>query len=608
MKFSFPLYVQILSLLFLYLGVLALINFICFNAQFGIGWEALLKSPVGDRVDAVADAINAELSASSAKKWNDVLNHFRQTYHANFYVFDIGGQQLAGEPITLPQTVSDRVAVFTAPKFGLFTMAMPPEMVMSGRLMVPPPNGGRPPMPPMPARTVMPGLPVMSAMPALPVMPAIQPMPSFSVSRVPTAPFVFGMAGKPIHTGFMMHTQTISSTMPTFNMGRPILPMTIPFPTSAQSASGVLRDPRFPRLNAHAEALHAQGRFMLHSNNPDRFWIGTKFALSSSEFPHHIPAVLLAESSNLWRTKLLFDFQFAALILAIVIGLSIVFWWPFIHHLTTALSRLTAASEKMAEGQFDVRLPKYRSNELGRLAEAVNRMAERLGIFVSGQRRFLGDISHELFSPIARLQVAIALLEESVGKEHQPLLEDIREEVEEMNNLVHELLAYSKAGLVSKELELSSINIAALGDEVVSRLNMAKEVEIEVSTELCASGDPLLLSRAVSNILRNSARYAANCGPISIKASAQGALVYLIIDDNGPGVPEEALKHMTEPFFRPEPSRSRSSGGVGLGLAIVKSCIEACKGTVHLRNRPEGGLQVEMRLQPSPQNNQPKNS
>lgn len=596
MKFSFPLYVQILSLLFLYLGVLALINFVCFNAQFGIGWEALLKSPVGDRVDAVADAINAELSASPPKKWNDVLNHFRQTYHANFYVFDFGGQQLAGEPITLPQTVSERAAMFSASKFGLFAIGVPPGLVMSGRLMVPPPNGSRPPMPPMPARSVMTGLPAMPS------------MPSFSVSRGTTPPFVFGMAGKPLHAGFMMHTQLGASTMPTFTMGRPILPMTIPFPPSAQSASGVLRDPRFPRLNARAEALHAQGRFMVHSNNPDRFWIGTKIALSSSEFPHHIPAVLLAESSNLWQSNLLFDFQFAAMILAIVIGLSIVFWWPFIHHLTTALSRLTAASEKMAEGQFDVRLPKYRSNELGRLAEAVNRMAERLGIFVSGQRRFLGDISHELFSPIARLQVALALLEESVGKEHQPLLEDIREEVEEMNNLVHELLAYSKAGLVSKELELSSINIAALLDEVVSRLNMAKDVEIEVPPELCASGDPLLLSRAVSNILRNSARYAANCGPISINASAQGALVYLIIADNGPGVPAEALKHMTEPFFRPEPSRSRSSGGVGLGLAIVKSCIEACKGTVHLRNRPEGGLQVEMRLQPSPQNNQPKNS
>jgi two-component system sensor histidine kinase CpxA len=119
---------------------------------------------------------------------------------------------------------------------------------------------------------------------------------------------------------------------------------------------------------------------------------------------------------------------------------------------------------------------------------------------------------------------------------------------------------------------------------------------LHVSEQIEVTADPLLLSRAFSNVLRNSVRYAGDSGPITISAVEHINQFSILISDCGPGVPEEALKRLAEPFFRPEASRSRSSGGVGLGLAIVKSCIEACDGALYFRNRAHGGFEVEIRL------------
>jgi two-component system sensor histidine kinase CpxA len=121
-------------------------------------------------------------------------------------------------------------------------------------------------------------------------------------------------------------------------------------------------------------------------------------------------------------------------------------------------------------------------------------------------------------------------------------------------------------------------------------------VLIDLPSDIAVLADPLLLDRAISNILRNCVRYAGQFGPIKAKAVCEGSQVVLTIIDNGPGVSEEALKHLAQPFYRPEPSRNRSSGGFGLGLAIVKSCIEACQGSLAVRNNEPRGLAVELRL------------
>src|SRR6202000_411277 len=122
--------------------------------------------------------------------------------------------------------------------------------------------------------------------------------------------------------------------------------------------------------------------------------------------------------------------------------------------ITRSISRMTRATEKIAEGNFDVRTQVRRQDELGFLSEAINRMAERLPGVVSGQKRFLGDIAHELCSPIARIQVALGILEQRADEKQKAYLQDLREEVEQMSGLVNELLSFTKASMGSARLKL----------------------------------------------------------------------------------------------------------------------------------------------------------
>lgn len=499
--------IKFLYLLTAYIAMLIALPLIGFNAQFGIGWEALLQSPAGNHVESVADAINEQLGTSPSTSWESILKNFGGIYQVKYYLFDGNGEQLGGSPIKLPTALAQKLRMMPP-----FHEHRPPPMAMIHFREAPPHFRGR--------------------------------EPDFGPDRMP---------------GF----------------GPP---------------------PEFANHNRVPEdLLKAHGRFLVHTNNPDTFWIGTRMMLFSPERGHPIPCTLLAQSDNIWQSSLLIDLKAALLVPLVILLLSLCFWLPFIYQITSALTELTRATESIAEGHFDTKINSSRHDEIGRLAEAVNSMAERINIFLTGQKRLMGDISHELCSPIARLQMALELLESSSTPEQQNLLKDIREEVVEMNNLVNELLAFSKAELKGPMKNLVAVPLEPLFENLIVRLNLTDIVTLQVAESVAPLADHMLLERAVGNMLRNSIRYGGG-EKISLTALRQGDEVVITIADQGPGVPAESLKHLGEPFFRPEASRSRSFGGAGLGLAIVKSCVTACQGTMVIRNRVPHGLEIEIRL------------
>ena len=607
MKIRLPLYAQIFGVLFLYLFTLTTIVFIGFNAQFGLGWDALIKSPLGDRVNTIADAIAGQLSSSSREHWDSVLKSYSHRHHVQFYVFSMFGHQLAGDKLVIPASVVERVpefdpkhrpphhnwAVFHAGEPGS-SLAGPPRLLQLGRFHTSEFPPGGPGDPPGAFGAFGPGGPEDLSGPG--------GHPGFGG---PGGPGGFGGPGGP---GGADGAGAFGP--PHDDPGGAGGPGGLGGPGGSGGPGGPL-DPGGPDINGAApfgddgahgphmpqEFMHAHGQFMVHSQNPDRFWICTRVTLTpvGSMFP--LPVVLVGISDNIWQNNMIFDSRFILESASLLVFLSVVFWWPFVHSISHSLSKLTSATEKIAEGKFETRLRVDRGDEIGRLSEAVNIMAERLATFVSGQKRFLGDISHELFSPIARLQMALELLDEDATDSQKSLVQDIREEISEMNNLVNELLAFSKAGLKGKDLELTAVNPKTIVNELVQRMNLSEKVLVKFIDDSKVIADPLMLSRALSNILRNSVRYAGDKGPITISSEKHAEQLSIIVSDCGAGVPEEALKRLTEPFFRPEASRSRSSGGVGLGLAIVKSCVEACNGTLSLRNRAQGGFEVEIRLE-----------
>ncbi len=578
MKLAHSLYLETLALLLLYLAALIAVVFIVFNTQFGAGWDALMQSPLGDKVDTVADAVNNQLRSSPEKKWDEVLELFGGLYHVKFTVFDLDGRQVAGEKIGLPEAVLDQFALpMMPPPYGVRT-GPPPNHFSAGRMGPFEVQGGRVERRDFPTFAGGPKM-LFSGGDTMffHAMPADGPhmMPFDWPASMPPPPGMPNLAGQ--------FSQALK--------GKPL-------PRGAATAGIAYGDvPMALQIMTFPHApMPAHGRFLVHTTKPDHFFFGTRIDLQSDSYFRPGPSVLVASTDNIWQTGLLLDFKVLSMAAGAIALLSIVFWLPFIYRITRALSDLTVATERIAEGKFDTRLQTTRKDEIGRLSEAVNSMAERLNGFVGGQKRFLADISHELFSPLARLQVALEILDGSSTRDQKALIEDIREEVEEMNHLINELIAFSKAELKGQSRQLGSVNIDEMFYELVDRLSLKSRAEIEIADGLSVVGDRLLLERSFSNVLRNSVRYAGDKGPVSIKASVAGNDVSILIQDRGPGVPPEALKHLAEPFFRPEPSRSRESGGVGLGLAIVKSCVEACGGKLQVRNRDGGGLAVEVTL------------
>jgi two-component system, OmpR family, sensor histidine kinase CpxA len=338
---------------------------------------------------------------------------------------------------------------------------------------------------------------------------------------------------------------------------------------------------------------------MLHTSDPKRYWVLIRTVLPDAEMRRQMPVTLVAMSKTLSGGGLFFDFTPWVLAAAAVILISVLFWFPLVRGITKSISRITNATERIAEGQFDVRVEDKRRDELGLLSDAVNRMAARLSGFVTGQKTFLGDIAHELCSPIARMQMALGIMEQRLKGRSDSYLDDLREEVEHMSNLVNELLSFSKASIGKSKIKLQLVALRSTVERAVAReagsMNSA-EIKMDIAEDLQVVAEPELLLRSVANVLRNAIRYAGHAGPITISAIRENGSVTLSIEDCGPGIPAEAIAQVFDPFYRIDSSRSRETGGVGLGLSIVKTCIESCGGMVSCESRQPCGLLVIIQL------------
>ncbi|HEY8962622.1 MAG TPA: ATP-binding protein [Luteolibacter sp.] len=277
---------------------------------------------------------------------------------------------------------------------------------------------------------------------------------------------------------------------------------------------------------------------------------------------------------------------------------SVLVWLPFVRSTTLSVKQMQSAATKIAGGDFTTRVNDKRLDELGALGKVVNHMADQIGSLVDGQKRLLGDIAHELSSPIARMQAVVGILENQIGANGNPdsqrYLTRLDDELQHMGQLVQELLSLSKASL-KRTIELRPLALEPLLQRVIQREQQNNAMtRLHVPPGLRVMSDPELLSRAVGNVLRNSIRYASQGEPIDLSAELEGENVVIRVRDHGPGVPEAALPYLFDAFYRPDTARTRETGGSGLGLAIAKTCVEATGGEITAANRAVGGLEVEI--------------
>jgi two-component system sensor histidine kinase CpxA len=277
--------------------------------------------------------------------------------------------------------------------------------------------------------------------------------------------------------------------------------------------------------------------------------------------------------------------------------------------LTMPVVRLRAATRRLAAGDLSARAgaPNIRRrDEVAGLIRDFDTMAERLENLVKAQSRLLNDISHELRSPLARLNVALGLARQRSGPESASMLERIELEAGRLNELIGRLLTLAR--MEDGEQRVPSTPV--LLDDVV--LSVAEDAEFEAQARHChvrseipegswgVRGDASLLHSAIENVVRNAIRYTREGSTVEIHLekieSMGGAEAVVRVMDCGDGVPPDALEKLFQPFYRLDDARGRQTGGVGLGLAITERAVRFHGGRVAASNRSEGGLIVEIHL------------
>jgi len=277
----------------------------------------------------------------------------------------------------------------------------------------------------------------------------------------------------------------------------------------------------------------------------------------------------------------------------LIFALVILLCYGFAYHLTSPVRRLRAAVDCFGRGDFSARAATNRSDEIGQLSKSFNQMADRIQTLLAAEHRLLLDISHELRSPLARLGVAIELARSGEDREH--MLNRIQKEADRLNELVTELLEVTRAEGDPTKRKTETVRLdELLADLVYDSLLEAKAKDctllLKAPAAVALPGDEELIRRAVENVIRNAIRYAPQNSPIEIDLRQDGVMARISVRDYGPGVPEESVARIFDPFYRVDTDRNRASGGVGLGLAIARRSVELHNGKLQAQNANPGLL------------------
>ena len=309
------------------------------------------------------------------------------------------------------------------------------------------------------------------------------------------------------------------------------------------------------------------------------------------------------------RTPYQISLQTQSFRLLVVLLTGGIFCYWLARYLTTPLLKLRATTNELAEGNLGARVATKltkRRDEVGQLGRDFNVMAQRLESMVMVQQRLLGDISHELRSPLARLGVALGLARQRAGVEADGALNRIERESDNLNEMIRQLLTLTKLESGTDSRKRTNVDLDALVREVADDADfearsLNRSVRVVAAEKCSINGVEELLRSAVENVVRNAVRFTPEGTAVEVALRKQNGagdnFAVISVRDRGNGVPAEALEKIFQPFYRTEDARDRQSGGgTGLGLAITERAVRMHGGTVQASNSADGGLAVEMRL------------
>ena len=301
--------------------------------------------------------------------------------------------------------------------------------------------------------------------------------------------------------------------------------------------------------------------------------------------------------------------------LAIPIFVSSLLAWLMARTLSKPILAIKRATTDIGNGQLDARIENAhkRKDELGSLATSFNTMADKLSHNLTANQRLLADVSHELRSPMTRLQLAVGLAQQSkdnpeLQKKH---LARCELEVTRLDEMISDVLSLSRLENTFQKVNFQTVCLDALLADICQDCQyLADEKNILIITteffSLNLLAEQNLLSSAFSNVIINAIKYTPKSSEIIISMHRlihnHQDSINIVISDNGTGVPQGTIEKLFQPFYRVDEARDRNSGGTGLGLAIAQQAVLAHNGQIRAKNKADGGLSVTITLPINPNN------
>jgi signal transduction histidine kinase len=280
-------------------------------------------------------------------------------------------------------------------------------------------------------------------------------------------------------------------------------------------------------------------------------------------------------------------------------------------HLGKPLQQLETAARNFGNGDLTARARIDRSDEFGEVGQTFDQMADRVTALMTAQRELMANVSHELHTPMARIQVAVDLMIDGVDDHVADLLPQISRDLGELQRLIDDILALSRFELarvgnhgvvVPVKMEVAAIEPVVR--EAIRRFQ-ARHTDRTIESRIVpglpfASIDRVLVRRVLENLLDNAAKYSEPSTPIIVSAASETEGITVSVRDRGIGIDPADAPHVFTPFFRSDRSRSRTTGGFGLGLAFARRVIESLGGSISIASEPDVGTEVTFVLPPLP--------
>jgi signal transduction histidine kinase len=284
-------------------------------------------------------------------------------------------------------------------------------------------------------------------------------------------------------------------------------------------------------------------------------------------------------------------------LLPIILSIGLV--WLFIAYVCVSwlfrpIRSIREGAALIGKGKLEHRISGHRKDQLGDLADDINKLAGDVRAMLDAKRQLLLGISHELRSPLSRLRLALEFIDDSDQKE------DVRAEISEMEQIIATLLEAERLNSRHAKLNRTSVLVNDLIEQLIENFFARDLNRIEISLEdknIEANVDDVRLILILKNLLSNALRYSStDDGRVRVNARLDGSDLVVTVEDDGPGISPEQAENLGEPFFRGDPSRTRETGGTGLGLYLAKLAAEAHGGTLSVDRQYTRGARLVVRL------------